>query len=461
MKLKALFVGLVFAATLGMQVHSVAQAATPPNLDRLVSETPATWTPNIDLGTFETNRSIDREVWSFAEGTGSIMYACGKFERVYPPGYKPTPQKGDEPNDNQWDYRGSVFGFYTAGTNRGKLTSFNPRVTYKGGMGTVHKCIMGPGRTSIILVGQFDSVLGQPAANLARVVLPTSTAPTPKLISFGSTNDTVTDIEYRRGGHYFLFGRFSVVSGHTQPAIATVKLDGTYDSYFKSKISGYIADDAGNSKDKRTNSYRGAVSPDGKELVAIVNSSSIDGKKREQIAKWDLKKSGAVLQKWKPAKAYNGYCDHARVLRDVVFSVAGGSFYTVSTGGAREGRQKGLCDQTIRWATKDRGTDVKPKWFNRTCGDTLHAVAVTSAAIYAQGHNKCTEKTAGGPKKSDFSDRNGIFALTPKKGSLKAWRSDQLRCDGGKTLHVSNQTGFPQGMWSGMDCGGGILFRPV
>lgn len=450
MRLKALFVGLVFAAIVGMQMQPVAHAATPADLDTVVSETRATWTPQINTGKFTipAERALEHQIWSYAEGNSGVMYACGKFTQAQ--------QRG-----SSWQSRGSVFAFYTSGSNQGKLTSFDPRVMYKGKAGTVNKCIMGTGRTSIILVGQFDSVLGKPASNLARVTLPTGSSSYPELVYFGAANDTVTDIEYRRGGHYFIFGRFSTVSGHKQPAIATIKSDGSYDSYFKSKISGYIADDAGNSKDKRTNAYRGAISPDGKELVAIVNSSSIDGKKREQVAKWDLKKSGAELQKWKPNKAYDGYCNHARVLRDVAYSIKGGSFYTVSTGGAVNGRQKGLCDQTIRWSSEDRGTDVKPKWFNRTCGDTLHAVGVTSAAIYAQGHNKCTEKTAGGPKKSDFSDRNGIFALTPKQGSLKAWRSDQLGCDGGKTLHISNQTGFPKGMWSGLDCEGGIIFRPV
>ena len=457
MKLKALFIGLVFASTIGLQAQSAVQAATPPNLDTLVSETSATWTPSIDVGReFADNRQLERQIWSFAEGNSSIMYACGTFERIYPYGVRPTssPKDYDKIQDTSWGKKGSVFGFYTAGANRGKATGFDPQVKYKGGMGTVHKCIMGSGRTSIILVGKFDSVLGKPAANMARVILPEGTTPA-RLVSMGSTDDTVTDIEYAKG-RYFIFGRFTKVSGHSQAAIATIKSNGAYDNYFNSKISGYVGP-----KDPRTNAYRGAISPDNKELVAIVNSSSIDGKKREQIAKWDLKKKHAKLQKWKPAKAYNGYCDHARVLRDVAYSVKGGSFYTVSTGGAAEGKQKGLCDQTIRWSSKERGKDIKPMWFNRTCADTLHSVAVTSAAIYSQGHNKCTEKTAGGSKKDDFSERNGIFALTPKKGSLKAWRSDQVRCDGGKTLHISNQSGFPRGMWSGVDCAGGIIFRPV
>lgn len=440
MRLYKTFRGRAVAACLAVVLAAVAlpNLARADNIDKLVSTTRASWTPIVDVGVWDPENGEDqlKEVWALEHGKNGVMYACGNFQQV-------------REANGSWQPRKSVFAFYTSGENKGKLTSFAPSVIDQNAFnafGTVNKCIISYDGKSLLLVGSFTHVNGQARKNIALVDLATGA-----LKPFGASVDgnRIVDVQMAKD-RYFIFGNFTTVNGHAQTGIASLTKEGEYSGYFSSQLTGKIAEKAG-----WTGAYRGAVKPDQSELVAIVNTDTIDGQNRRHLAKWDLKKNKAVLQNWVPKRAYSENCQKFMVVRDIAYTEKGNYFYTVATGG---GAFKGLCDQTIKWKAADRGKNVKEVWRNRTCKDTLHAVAVTKAAVYAQGHQKCTETKPGGER--DEVTRNGIFALKGN-GTLINWVSDQPRCDGGKELLVSNRAGFPKGMWSGIDCAPGLLFRPL
>lgn len=420
----ALFAGIMTLAP------SSAHALTPADLPAPVSQTKATWTPIVDTGAFQDGQA--REVWSYAEGNDGVMYACGKFAQVQAAG------------TTVWQPRGSVVAFNASGASRGQLTSFTPNVTKGTGMGVVNKCIISSDGTALIIVGSFSAVNGTAQQNISKIDLSTG-----QVMPFASANGAVTDITFAKG-LYFLFGSFSSVNGTAQRGIATLTASGAYSPYFTSTLSGAISTSAGGTK-----SYRGVVTPDEQQLAAIVNTSSIDGQPRRHIAVWDLGATKASLRDWSLQKSNSATCQKIMAGRGLSAVPNSSDVVMSSTGGPNDG----VCDQTMRFSTTATGGAVPVVWSNYLCADTSHAARATTGGTYSQGHMRCTEAIVGGAR--DFVDRNGILALDTTNGNALSWRSDQERCVGGKELFVSNKAGYPQGLWSGIDCGRGIVFRPL
>lgn len=406
---------------------SEASAASPPDLPGVVSEIQADWTPRVDVGTWDDHQQVS----ALVAGQDGVMYACGQFGGV-------TTWDGVH-HDVQ-----DVFGFYTSGSRQGKLNGFAPKVR-----GTVYDCLVTGG--SIILVGSFNSVAGAACSNIARVDLGTG-----KADCFASTDGRVSSIR-KAHGLFWLFGEFTHVDGRAQTGIATLNTDGSFSSYFKSTLSGQMSLRAGPTK-----AYRGVFTGSGKYMLAIVNVATIDGKPRRQVAVWNLGSSHATLRNWilkKSLEKAGPKCNYmvGRGLsavpgapNDVVLSTTGGP-------------NNGICDQTMRLNLAKTGK-VGVVWTNYTKGDTSHAVLATTKATYTQGHMKSCALLAGGHAhtKRVYKPRNGICALNTRTGNLiRSWRSDQPRAIGGEGLTVTNRTGFPTGLWSGIDYAPGIIFRPM
>jgi hypothetical protein len=225
-------------------------------------------------------------------------------------------------------------------------------------------------------------------------------------------------------------------------------------------IAGQVAPNSG-----PTRVYRFAISPNQVNVVAIGNFTSVNGVKHQGAFRFTLGAAAPRLVTWDYHRLYT-LCgptlDMPVWSRDVQFSPNGKYFVIDGTGGQDSTHDKmTLCDTAARWETATLGTDVAPTWRNHTCVDTLHSVAVTSAAVYVQGHQKCVT----GPDGTEVP-RFGIAALSPTTGRALPWRSDQSRLIGGRYLMITNaadQPGFPSGLWSGCDCHdeGGVIFRPV
>ena len=105
-----------------------------------------------------------------------------------------------------------------------------------------------------------------------------------------------------------------------------------------------------------------------------------------------------------------------------------------------------LCDATARFNT-NVAAPVRPAWINYTGGDTLHSVAVTTAAVYIQGHQRWVSSTGVGCTPGCFA-REGIAALAPATGAALTWNPGKERGVGGKDLLL---TSAPAGLWVASD----------
>jgi hypothetical protein len=225
-------------------------------------------------------------------------------------------------------------------------------------------------------------------------------------------------------------------------------------------IEGQVAPNSG-----LTRVYRFAISPDHFNAVAIGNFTSVDGVTHQGAFRFHLRASTTSLVRWDYHRLYT-LCGPTYNMpvwsRDVQFSPDGTFFVIDGTGGRDMSHDpQTLCDTAARWETSKIGSDVHPTWRNHTCVDTLQSLAVTSAAVYVQGHQKCVT----GPDGTQVP-RYGIAALDVQTGRALDWRSDQARQVGGKYLMVTTPEaypGFPAGLWSGCDCHiqGSVIFRPA
>jgi hypothetical protein len=430
---KRLFLA-IFAMTVAFAALSTepAHAASRPDLPVLVSESQAAWTPHVDVGTWSDSLQVSQVV-PYKDG---IMYACGLFSGV------------NTVVDGRHYTVQNVFGFQTAGADKGKAAGYAPKVN-----GPVYDCLV-TGDT-LFLAGRFSSVNGKPASNIARVDLTNG-----QVEAFASTDGAVTDL-LKAHSRLWLFGSFNHVNGFGQVGIATLNLDGTFSDYFHSNLSGTMSERAGPTK-----SYRGIVTNDGKYMLAIVNVATIDGKARRQVATWNLGSTHATLRDWVLKKSLESAGPNCNYMVGRGLSTVPGSPSDVvlSTTG---GPNNGICDQTMRFSLAKTGM-VGVKWTNYTKGDTSHAVIATTGATYTQGHMKSCALLAGGHAHTQrvYRDRNGICALNTKTGNLiKRWRSDQSRAIGGEGLTVTNGNGFPAGLWSAVDdkwgATSGIIFRAL
>jgi hypothetical protein len=214
--------------------------------------------------------------------------------------------------------------------------------------------------------------------------------------------------------------------------------------------------------------YRFAVDAAGTHLVAIGNFRTVAGRMRRQAFMLDLGRRSATLNPWQYPALANA-CRNGRppdYLRDVDFSPDGSYFVVVSTGGLPRpsGLGRDLCDATARFQT-DVAAPRRPFWVNYTGGDTLHSVAATGAAVYAQGHQRRFNAPvfSGGVRlRVAPVARSGIGALHPRTGRALAWNPGKTRGIGGKDFLATRA-----GLWVGSDgtefAGehhGGIAFCP-
>ena len=129
------------------------------------------------------------------------------------------------------------------------------------------------------------------------------------------------------------------------------------------------------------------MSPDGSKLVIIGNFMKVNTQPRPQVALIDLSTTPASLANWQTDRYVPPCFSNAfdTYMRDVDFSPDGSYFVIASTGGPNFGT---LCDTAARWESNAQGAALQPTWVDATGGDTLSAIAVTGAAVYAGGHQR-------------------------------------------------------------------------
>ncbi len=408
--LGSLFVTLCAASVLPLTQVADAGVAQP----RVVSENPANFTPNlVGDGTV-----AHPAVYDFTPApSSSTMYVGGQFHSLQNSARTTTYVRS-----------------YVAAFNRttGAVSAaFHP--TLDGSVWAIEAV-----GSSVYLAGEFTHVNGVARRGLVKL---SATG-----VVDGSFNPAGT---FPSGLAYdvkLVSGRL-IVGGTFPKRLAAVNpASGADTGYLNLGISGSVAI----LTNAPTHVYRFAVNPAGTRLVAIGNFTSVSGQPRARAFMLNLGSSQGVLASWYYGP-FNDYCNHKNVpayLRDVDFSPTGTFFVVAATGNVpmQGGVGTDVCDAAGRFET-NIPHQSRATWINYTGGDTLHSVAVSSHAVYVQGHNRWLDNPDGhGTCVTSCVVRHGIGAIDPTTGKALAWNPVKGRGVGGKELLLTSQ-----GLWVGSD----------
>jgi hypothetical protein len=415
-------VGLSAALTLGVVP---ANAVNADQTGRIVSATPATFTPHVMNGSVNAITQV-----------GNKVIAAGTFTSVSPSGtYSDT-------SDDL--VRNHIFAFdATTGVID---ASFNPN------LGGAANSLDTDG-TSVFVAGAFSSVGGNTAYK--RVVKLSATGvvdPKFKAVPNSAVNEVVV-----RGSRVYIGGGFTSVKSGTvttsRSALAAldpasgavlagvaVPFTGVYDP--NNNYNGKAGGD--------TNIKRFDVSPDGSRLAAIGNFDTVGGQARAQVAVLDTSGATATVAPWATTRYDRAHNSCAGVFdtftRDIDFSPDGSYFVISATGAFAGGTSSGtMCDSTSRWETASTGND--PTWVDYTGGDTTYGVAITGGAVYVGGHMRWENNPFQGDQAGPGAvAREGIAALDPVNGLPLSWNPGRTRGVGAQALFATSA-----GLWVGSD----------
>jgi hypothetical protein len=296
---------------------------------------------------------------------------------------------------------------------------------------------------SLWVGGNFKTVNGVARRGLVKLVLDPVTGAGAVDMSFNAhLNGNVEDLQLING-RLIVGGKFAKRLQAVNPITGAEDTD-----YLNLVISGTVAANAG-----ATDVYRFAVNPTGTRLVAIGNFTTVGGVAHPRAFMVNLDPTGmtpGTLSSWNYAPLSKA-CRAPKLpaqLRDVDFSPDGSFFVIVATGyipNTPAEQDLNICDAAAAFLTPDL-SPAKPFWINSTGGDTLHSVAVTTHAVYIQGHMRWVGSTGIGCTPG-CSERMGIAALDPANGkALEDWNPGKTRGVGGKDLLLTDA-----GLWVASD----------
>jgi hypothetical protein len=413
----ALIVGTSLAATGTASAVGLAQGSMPVII-------PSTATPSIpDTANIATEKVLD------IEAIGGLVVVAGQFNAVRNPGSTTNIT------------RTYVFAFdpSTGVVN----TAFNPTVS-----GPVRTIAAGPNGT-VFLGGIFGNVNGNTAVrNLAQVNLSNG-----QLTAFrpGALNGSVEDLAVR-DSRLYVGGTFTTVGGVAHGGLATYALNTTTNT---GTLDPFMGVDLAVNHNYPNGTARSAVgvenfdiSPDGTRMIVIGNFKQAEGQARDQAVLLDLDGPSAVVdpnwrtRRYEPACALNAFDSY---VRDVDFSPTGSFFAIVTTGAKFAGT---LCDTIARFDTATTGQDVQPAWIDYAGGDSMFSVVVSDVAVYAGGHQRWMNNTAGADSAGQGAvPRPGLAAVDVRNGMPLAWNPGRNpRGVGAEALALT-----PNGIYVGMD----------
>lgn len=313
-------------------------------------------------------------------------------------------------------------------------TAFNP-VLDRGG---VRGIVVAPGGTRLIIGGSFQKVGGQPAVGLARISPTTGAVDT----GFqGTTNGWVQTMAIR-GERLFVGGTFTKVGATNRYRLALLKAStGAVDPALNLPVDTTLR---GTTQVNRLDATR-----NGSRLVITGNFRRVNGQARDQVAVIDVGSSTSTLSTWSTTAYRLDACaaGYDFYVKDVDIS-PDDRFFAIVTTGAWRGLTT-LCDTVARWELGRTGANQVQTWADWTGGDSLLAVSVTGAAVYAAGHQRWAnnENAPSGDQKGPGAvDRAGIAAYDPATGTVLPWTIDRER---GLQVGVLQPTA--QGLWIGSD----------
>ncbi|MEX0754171.1 MAG: malectin domain-containing carbohydrate-binding protein [Actinomycetota bacterium] len=399
MTLAVLLVAGVFA------LPASPAAAFQIEQDRVVSDDPVNWTPNI----------LDGQVTAIVQ-VGNRMIVAGAFSQVRNAGSEATLT------------RNNILAF---GATTGTVdTGFSPDVN-----GKVNAMVVAPDG-GLIIGGGFTQVDGTTVNRVAKLN-PNTGAP---VGGFSARAGAVVQDLALAGDQVVVGGAFSTIGGVAREHLAAISAaNGDVDPAFDLPVTGEFNGGS-------TNVRELDVSPDGSRLVIIGNFRQVAGLTRVQIAQIDLQTTPASVADWRTTH-YEGACADVfnTYMRDVEYSPDGAYFVAVSTGAGFF--PSTLCDTAARWETGATGSAITPTWVGYSGGDTYTAVAITGTAIYVGGHMRWLNNAPVGDVAAEGAVvREGIGALDPQNGMPLRWNPGR-----GRGVGVFSFLATPDGLWVGDD----------
>lgn len=394
----------VAALILGAGLLQPAATATIDN--RLVDPNPANFTPQV------LDDGVGHSAIYALDRSGGLIYAGGRFAKVT-------------------NASGSI------AYNRANLMAFNAK---NGAMSTSFAPVVAGDVWSVVATdkfvyvgGTFSTVNGtarRAVAKLDRFTGRVISAFNPHLGS-----GRVTEMKIVRG-------RLIVAGSFPRKIIALNRKTGADTGYIKAAVTGNVGDGA-------TQIFRFSVNPAHTRLVGVGNFTSVGGQSRTRAVMFNLGDSSTSVNPWY-YEPFSHRCRGQRLnyVQDVDFSPSGSFFVVVSTGWVplQGGVGRDVCDVAARFET-NIANPFRPTWMNYTGGDTLHAVAVTGSAVYAQGHQRWFDNPQGVDSQGPGAiSRPGIAALKPSDGSVLNWNPTKTRAVGGRELLLTEK-----GLWVGSD----------
>ena len=388
---------------------SQARAAEPP---RVVDEEPVAWTPQI----------LDGRVLSIAQMGDKIVLA-GRFTRVRESTTGGAPELS----------RSNMVAF---DSSTGKIDpDFAP--TFDGDVETV----IPAGNGEMFVGGSFSTVNGSSVGRVAKLRL--ADGGFVSGFSVPTINGRVSDLRLvQRAGladELVISGFFTHIGGNARRALASLNPS-------SGALTPFVDFTFATTRTGTTGVAELALSPDGTDLLAIGNFTSVNDEPRPQIARWDTSGSTAVLSSWQ-TDFYSARCSASfdSYMRDVDIS-PDGSYFVVSTTGAYGGSNS-PCDSAARFELSDDGPGIVPTWRTYSGGDTLWGIEITDHVIYLGGHQRWMNNPFAGDRPGDGAvPRPGIAALDPINGIPFSWNPGKER-----GVAVFDMLNTDQGLWVGSD----------
>lgn len=401
----------VLATALSLSAGLGAAVASPVAQPSVVSEDPADFTPNLtpdDAAPYPDVYAINQ--------LGDTMYAGGDFHTVTDAAGTPYTRA------NVMAFSatsGAIFPFAPVLDGQVWAIEVSESAVYIGG---TFRTVNGIERPAIVKV---DAVTGAVDGQFAPPIL----------------GGRVSEIR-------LVNGRLIVGGSFAANLLALDPATGRDTGYIALPVDGKVANSS-----RKTEVYRFAVNPAGTRLVAVGNFTSVNGHSRQRAFMLGLRPQSAWVNEWyyqplsKPCRSTSAA--KQAYLTDVDFSPDGAYFVLTATGYVPATTAEigtAVCDAAARFET-GVAAPTQPTWINYTGGDTLHAVAITGAAVYVQGHNRWLDNPEGRDSAGPGALRRlGGGAIDPNTGRALPWNPVKPARAGGKDFLVTSA-----GLWVGSD----------
>jgi PKD repeat protein len=412
------------AAIVGLS--SAAVAVTGTSQPNIVSATPSTHTPNINDGITEAITQV-----------GSKIIVGGSFSSVNPPGDTNTAHAVTRHYILAFDQATGVVD-----------TAFVPTLD-----GEVEALIPGPTANTVYVGGLFNNVNGVKEKGVA--LLNTLTGATVTTFKPAAMNGVVYSM-VNTNGHLILGGTFTTLAGVTHDGVGSLDANtGAVQSYISTQLTGHHNYNGTSGANGAVGPRALDISPNGQLLVVIGNFKNADGALHDQIAEINLGSTSASLNTSWNTSGYTAACASGAFdtyMRDISFSPDGTYFTIAATGGGTTTKNtdgtRSLCDTITRWETNASGTNVQPTWIDYSGNDSFLSIVATGTAIYAGGHQRWVNNSAGSDSAAEGSvPRPGLVALDPVNGMPFSWNPGRNpRGSGAWALYATSQ-----GLYMGSD----------